>query len=200
MIYLYFPKTEEEFEIDCTEDITPQYASELTQKRVGDGGTITDNRRRQPMTLSLNGFMTNVPLDMTGNYEHDAEGNHTKFRDRLLKAEKEGEYVTVDGGIGRGFWEDLQITNVSIPWNVEVGTGFPFSLNLQGVRKSKSKVKDLFRQSEKFKAVQAKFQEAKDLGKKAAQEATQNVKKTMDNVKKSLSGTTLTDWFRGGPS
>lgn len=198
MIYIYFPKTNEFYDIDCTEDIQPQYASELTQKRVGDGGNITDNRRRQPFTMTLNGFISNVPLDMEGPYVHDAEGYHTKFRDRILKAEAEGEFITIDGGIGRGLWEDLQITNLSIPWNVEVGTGFPFTLSVQGVRKSKSKVKDLFRQSEKFKAVQAKFQEAKDLGKKAAKEAAQNVKNTTESVKKSLTGA-VTDWFRGGP-
>jgi len=198
VIYLYFPKTNEFYDIDCTDDITPQYPSELTQKRVGDGGNITDNRRRGAFTLTVNGFISNVPLTAEGPYVHDAEGYHTKFRDRILKAEADSEYITIDGGIGRGLWEDLQITSLSIPWNVEVGTGFPFTLNLQGVRKSKSKVKDLVRQSEKFKAVQAKFQEAKDLGKKAAQEAAQNVKKTTDNVVKSLSGS-ITDWFRGGP-
>lgn len=195
-IFIFFPLTNEEFAIDATSSITPDRSADVTRKRVEDGGNISDNRNRQPLTLSLNGFFSNIPNEDTV-YQHDAEGNHTQFRDRILKAEADSEFITIDAGIPRELYENMLITSLSFPWDTSVGTGLPFSMTLQQVRIVRAQVKNLFKQTEEFKAAQAKFSQGIDVGRQALKAATGNVATAATNAATSASGLTLFDWFRG---
>lgn len=194
-VFIYFPLTDEEFMIDATSQVTPERSATVTQKRVEDGGNISDNRNRAPLTVSLAGFFTNIT---EGPYQHDAEGNHTRFRDRILTAEANSEFITVDAGIPREFYENMQITSLSFPWDTSVGTGLPFSLQLQQVRISRAQVKNLFKQTAQFKATQAKFAEGVDVGRQALKGAAANVSTAASKAATSASGSYLFDWFRGG--
>lgn len=129
MIFLVF-EDKTEIGIDATSSLSPQYQSETTDHEIEDGSLITDHVVRMPATLQLEGFMSNVPLTMTGEYKFDNDGYHNFAADKFQKAWANAERMAVDAG-HRGYFDNLVITSFSINWDYQHGSGLPFSMSFK---------------------------------------------------------------------
>lgn len=128
-----------ELEIDCVNSLAPTYNSEKTNNEIEEGAEITDHVIRQPVNVTISGFVSNVPLKVQGDvglgvaYDKKADGPHLKFHDRITKAWQNAELVTLDAGV-LGRWEEYLITSYTPNWTTDTGYGVNFSLSLEDLQ------------------------------------------------------------------
>lgn len=135
-----FPSTGEVFALSITDSMNPSRSADVTDHEVEDGSNISDHRIRNARTLSISGFVSDVPLDMVGDYDpENPEGNHVYVRERLERADENSEFINIDLGPTRGSYNNMLITSLDFSWDAESGNGLMVSLGAKEIRIAKPK-------------------------------------------------------------
>ncbi len=142
-VFILFSATEEEYELDVTETVTPEYSADVTQHAIETGSPVTDHRIIQPKRLTVSGWITDVPLTATGSYDPESIGKHTELRDRLEYAHATSELLLIDCGPTRGLYENMAITSLAFGWDYDTGNAFRVSLSLQEITTTEAQVRNL---------------------------------------------------------
>lgn len=160
-VFILFSATEEEYEIDVTESVMPEYSADVTQHAVETGSPVTDHRIIQPKKLTVSGLITDVPLTATGPYNPESTGKHTEVRERLERAHAESELLLIDCGPTRGIYENMAITSLSFGWDYDTGNAFRVSLALQEIVTTEAQVLNLTAESAINSALEARIKSDK---------------------------------------
>ena len=130
--FVEFPDQQKEYSIDVVTSFTPDFQSDSTEYRVEEGANISDHIDTKPVTLAIDGFMTDVPLSATGAYSPTDNGEHLNFYDALVTAWTNKELLIVDVE-NNDIWENMQIVGFPPQWAPETGNGYHFSLSLKQI-------------------------------------------------------------------
>lgn len=144
---LIFPATGEELALHVTDSISIDGTSEITDFEVEEGSNITDHATISPKTISLTGFISDVPLDATGTYDVAKSGYHTEARERIESAWLNKEILSLDFGPTRGTHENYLIASFPQTWDADTGNGFNVSLSLKQIRVTRPRVRNLTAES-----------------------------------------------------
>jgi hypothetical protein len=142
-VFILFSATEEEYSLDITESVSPEYTADVTQHAVESGSPVTDHRIIQPKRLTLSGLVTDVPLDATGSFDPESIGKHTELRERLEKAHATSELLLIDCGPTRGLYENMAITSLAFGWDYDTGNAFRVGMSLQEIVTIEAQVRNL---------------------------------------------------------
>jgi hypothetical protein len=143
-----FPSTGEVFALSITDSMNPSRSADVTDHEVEDGSNISDHRIRNARTLSISGFVSDVPLDMTGDYDpENPEGNHVYVRERLERADENSEFINIDLGPTRGTYDNMLITSLDFSWDAESGNGLMVSLGAKEIRIAAPKSRNLSKEA-----------------------------------------------------
>ena len=94
---------------------------------------ITDNIDIKPLTISLEGIMSEVPIEgQNENIETFSEGRQWAFVEALLDARSQRSLVSLDAG-DRGAWDNLVIESFNPSWSVENGSSVQSRLSLKQI-------------------------------------------------------------------
>jgi len=114
-------------ELDVTLSEQHAYTSSITQYPIEDGAFISDHRKVEPESISLEGLITDTPIG--GRLSSDR--SHEAFND-LVRLFKSQELVTVVTGLK--VYDDMAITSLHVPKNSTTGQALKFSIKLVKVR------------------------------------------------------------------
>lgn len=120
--------------IDVTISEDHTFDSEVTDYPVESGGTISDNIRPKPITISMEGLVTNTPLDpMRSNRGSDASASKYALfaMSFLLGIYERRDIVTVRTSIGT--FKNMALTSLSFPRSKDTGDALKFNARFQQI-------------------------------------------------------------------
>lgn len=115
------------FAIDCIITEEPSHQSELSQFPVEEGSDIADNIRIKPLTLKLEGVVSNTPIGPMADLRASAGQTNpaASLRDAFQEIEDAKEPITIIGKL-KTYTNMVQI-DWSCPANAEAGDSQPFT-------------------------------------------------------------------------
>lgn len=128
-----------EIELDASLEENHTYTSKVTQFPIETGATISDFVYNEPIKVSIQGFITNNPL----NNEQDSLRVNTAFVN-LLKIRD--SRATVDLITGLTIYSNMVMQSLSIPRNAKIGDTLHFTadfIQIQTVASSEIPVSSL---------------------------------------------------------
>lgn len=129
--FFYFDSGDN-LELLCTTAITPNHTAQSTDSPVEVGSNISDHVRVNPDTLSLTIFLSEmVGQEENKAYDPDFVGEHIKVRERLIKALKGRDPVSIDLGADKGVYADMILLDVSPIWTEGEGKSPTITLQLK---------------------------------------------------------------------
>ena len=174
-------------ELDCTISETHEGAVDVTEFPVEDGFDITDHARPRAETVSLEAFVSNTPIPFNSEQADVSLAQYpysrgvvawnsksqllmeqagevdpaTRAYNEVLRIKNAGELVTLTTSLRT--YEDMLITNVSVPRSAAVGNGLQFTVSLKELRVVNAQV-------ERFVVAEDKAKKKQDLSKKATED------------------------------
>lgn len=133
-------------ELDAVLDENHEWSAEATSNPVEVGAPITDHVIDQSDKLKLRGFVTDAPLNLSqsisGFFNSGSTGNRTQgVFDLLHQLLKLKEPMTVY--TKHRIYEDMVLTNVTIPRSAGVGEAIEFSAEFINIRKVATQMVDV---------------------------------------------------------
>lgn len=195
-----------EFWIHCTSEVSPSYASNVTELEVEEGAETTDHIRPVPPTLNLNGFMSELDgQEQNKAYDDEFQGDHTAFHERIIQAWEKSELVSVDARKIRGLYADMAIMNYAPVWSSsdDDGLSLNFSLQLKHIRFTQLKrtsVEAAKQQVDKNKITENGVRQKMSPTTKSGNVSTLNPSESLTNKAlrvKQPAGAPAGDWTRG---
>ncbi len=144
---------------DCVTSITVEGVSTLTKHAVESGAPISDHKRADPRTVTIEAIVSNTPLDVpppsgygnsndvTTSLEKEGKGAVIVFSrefdriqdviETLDRLRLESTPVTLS--TGRRTFDEVQIVQVTEPFEVEDGDSQRFTIAIQEVRIAQSR-------------------------------------------------------------
>ena len=173
-----------------------QFANEVSEIPIEEGVTVTDNVTEAPDEITIEGFF--------GKYEFKAEGSMSdnklkniskkipdtlqrvkRYYQELLRIKKERQPITLVTGLDT--FEDMIITSLNIPRDVETGADLHFTMTLK-------KLPIIHSETVKISVSNAPNISAGDAIQSTAQTGVQPKKEAEDNIVKQ----TWKEWVRNG--
>lgn len=122
----YVPSNIQGIFLDATVSEDHHYVSRATQFPLENGSVITDHVINDPDTLSLSGIVSDTPLSFLSPFNRSIDAYNRLVRIHDLK-----ERVTVVTGIK--IYENMIMTSLSVPRNVETGQSLNFVMEFQRI-------------------------------------------------------------------
>lgn len=117
--------------IDAAEVEEHNFTAEVTDRPVENGSPITDHVRLKPIEITIEGVVSNAPLDRVA-VERDGAGSYTEeFSARLRELWAAREPFAVETSFG--IWDNMVITSLSMPQDADTGDALEFRLGLRQV-------------------------------------------------------------------
>lgn len=119
--------------IDCTVSETVTREAEITQYAVESGGTVSDNIRARPLTIQIEGIISNTPLDPIARVRTGSGMDRPAkdMRERLEQAFDAKDVVTVI--ISTGKYSSMGIQHLEFPRDNQTGDALRFTMRLQHI-------------------------------------------------------------------
>lgn len=136
--------------LDCTVSESHKDEVEITDHPVETGSTISDHIRKRPISLSLEGIVTNTPVVFLASLMADSpvENDFIPSPDRVTRAyqelrriQEEGEIVDVVTSLRE--YKNLAIESLSVSRSAETGNALNVSISLREIVLAKSLSIDL---------------------------------------------------------
>ena len=122
--------------IECTLSETHSATSRITNQPVEEGSTISDHIVNDPEKVNITGFISDTPLDASySNYSQLAFDTLYQIRDTRN---------TISVVTNYRVYQDMVITNISVPRTQRSGQSIEFSVELTKIRKAGSNTLGLF--------------------------------------------------------
>ena len=112
--------------LDVTVSEDHHYVSRVTQFPIENGRIITDHVINEPETLSLTGIVSDSPLAILSSFNRSTDAFN-----RLIRIHELKERITVVTGIK--VYENMIMTSLNVPRNVETGQSLSFVMEFQKV-------------------------------------------------------------------
>lgn len=112
------------FLIDVAIQEVHEYPSEVTSHPVEDGADVTDHIRNRPITVSLQGVVSDTPI---GSVANEREADSLPSDDALAKLEQvraAREPVTITSSLGS--FQNMALQTLSVPTNASTGDALRF--------------------------------------------------------------------------
>lgn len=128
------------FIIDATLTESHTYESDVTSYPTESGSTITDNIRPRPVTVQIDGIVSDTPIGTvatTRANESTASGSNFEFLPsdaalaKLLEIRDKREPITIETSLKR--FESMALTQLEIPRDAETGMALRFSATFQQI-------------------------------------------------------------------
>lgn len=177
-------------ELDAALDENHEWSAEATSNPVEVGAPVTDHVIDQSDKLKIRGFVTDTPLTLSqsvsGLVNSGSVGNRTQaVFDLLHQLIKLKEPMTVY--TKHRIYDDMVLTNVTIPRSAGVGEAIEFSAEFINIRKVATQMVDVpeginpKKEAKGDAATSKKSEPTKDAGKKQA-ETVQKPSSTLSRV------------------
>lgn len=123
-----------DYVIDCAVTEEHEYEADVTSYPVESGATITDNRRKRPATVTIEGVVSDTPIGPVATArqtEQAAPGAELNFLpsdealSRLLAIHNSGEMVPVETSLRA--YSNMLLTSLSIPRSAKTGKALRFT-------------------------------------------------------------------------
>ncbi|MGN6103661.1 MAG: phage baseplate protein [Kofleriaceae bacterium] len=128
------------FLIDVTLSEDHTFESDVTKFPTESGGTFTDHIRKEPITITIEGLVTNTPLDAMRTIRQQESPAAAQFAYAFLLAVwNRDEPVTVRSSLGT--FRQMALTSLTVPRSREVGDALKFTARFQQIEtKSNARV------------------------------------------------------------
>jgi len=188
--------------LDANINEVHDYANEITKYSIESGSDITDHVRQEPERLTIEGFITNSPIQFLGGIftgDRVKEGFEQLMKyagyDYPSQAESPtttpNKFTLVTVVTGLRVYSDMGIARISIPRNGRTGESFRFSIELIRVKFTTSQYIIIQNTSEEKSAADRVNDQASskaDIGKQTPKEVnTSRAKVLVDKVNGFLS-------------
>ncbi len=134
-----------ELQLDVTVNENHNYVSDVSSFPIEDGSVITDHVRKQPIRLSMNGFISNHPIKLIGAPASPvirSSGNANRVeiaRDYLIDLYNKSTLIDI---IGTSLltYTNMIMSSLSIPRDLQTGDSLRFSAEFIEIKKVQSEV------------------------------------------------------------
>lgn len=120
--------------IDVTLSEEHTFESDITDYPVESGGTISDNIRPKPITVTIEGLVTNTPLDpmrtQRGDEDQAAKSAQTAFA-YLMGVYTKRDTVTLRTSLGT--FKKMGLASLTVPRSKEIGDALRFNARFQQI-------------------------------------------------------------------
>lgn len=134
-----------ELTLDVSINETHSYVSDVTSFPVEDGATITDHVRKQPVRLSITGFITNAPVKLAGTppspvLRTSGTSNRVELaRDYLIDLYNKSTLIDIIQ-TGLLVYVNMIMSSLSIPRGAQTGDAINFSAEFVQITKVQSEI------------------------------------------------------------
>lgn len=123
--------------LDATVDEHHEFSNEITDHPIETGSFVTDHVYEQPRKVSIEGEVTNSPVQYFGNIIGISDRKAEAF-DQLVALRDSRDIVTLVTGLK--IYNDMAIESIVIPRNQRTGERLQFTATFKQIRKVSSQV------------------------------------------------------------
>lgn len=178
-----------ELDVALLEDYS--FESEVTQWPIETGAVVSDFIRNKPDRISIQGFVTNSPIQILGGNLGDlvrgtVENNVELTFEALETLHRNREPVTIVAGLKT--YDNMAIERISIPRSRETGEAISFTVEAVQISKANSVLVALPNLSDTPDGAKSQGASKIDKGAQVAQDANANTTEKTSVLKKGFDG------------
>lgn len=174
--------------LDCAIREIHELTNQVTQNPVESGVYIADHIYRQPRRVTIEGEITDSPVEYFGGFTGITERRVEAF-EQFEKLVETRELVTLVTGLKT--YTDMAIVNFTAPRDERTGKRLLFTVEFEHVRKVSTQTTTIDRS--KLRA------DSKDAGQSTAETGKQPTR-TPDETQRERGTSLLSEWLKGGAS
>jgi len=126
-------------QLDCSVQETHSFKSDITDYTVEDGGSISDNIYLQPFRLTMEGWISDTPLQFLGGDLGNAIQSYSEEAyDKLIDLRE--KKILFDVVTGLKIYPNMAFESIDVTRDKDTGKALHFTAQLKYIQKASSKI------------------------------------------------------------
>lgn len=124
------------YEVDVFTSEDHSHPAEVTEYPVEDGADVSDHIRSKPITITVEGFVSNTPIGRMAELRDSGAVPGNECYQRFIDIRDAGEPVTLITSLGT--FTNMALEDVSVPRDSDDGNGLRFTARFKQIKLAKN--------------------------------------------------------------